>query len=76
MSASFEIRPIGVVRASRDEPIDDGWDSVPSHIELDPTVIDAEATLGLDAFSHIEVVFVFDQVEPDAVCRGAPTAWA
>ena len=27
--------------------------------------------LGLDAFSHIEVVFVFDQVDPDGVCRGA-----
>src|ERR1700760_470900 len=68
---SFEIQAIGVVRAGRDEPVDDGWDSVPSRIELDPAVIDPDATLGLETFSHIEVVFVFDQVEDDAVCRGA-----
>jgi tRNA-Thr(GGU) m(6)t(6)A37 methyltransferase TsaA len=68
---TFEIQPIGVVRADRNEPVDDGWDSVPSRIELDPAVIDVEATLGLDAFSHIEVVFVFDQVDPAEVCRGA-----
>lgn len=69
--SSFEIQAIGVVRASRDEPVDDGWDSVPSRIELDPTVIDPDGALGLDTFSHIDVVFVFDQVEPDSVCRGA-----
>src|ERR1700761_9040510 len=69
--STFEIQAIGVVRADRDEPVDDGWDSVAARIELDPAVVDPEATLGLETFSHIEVVFVFDQVEPDGVCRGA-----
>jgi tRNA-Thr(GGU) m(6)t(6)A37 methyltransferase TsaA len=68
---TFEIQPIGVVRADRDEPTDDGWDSVPSRIELDPAVVDPDATLGLDGFSHIDVVFVFDQVRSDEVCRGS-----
>ena len=29
------------------------------------------ATAGLETFSHIEVVFLFDRVETDQVCRGA-----
>jgi tRNA (Thr-GGU) A37 N-methylase len=63
--------PIGVVRATRAEAIDDGWDEVRSRIELDAAAVDADATLGLELFSHVEVVFVFDRVDEGAVCRGA-----
>jgi tRNA (Thr-GGU) A37 N-methylase len=65
------VRPIGFVRGGRADVEDDGWDAERATIELDPEVVDAEATLGLDQFSHIEVVFVFDRVDPDGVCRGA-----
>jgi tRNA (adenine37-N6)-methyltransferase len=65
------MRSIGVVRSRRDAAIDDDWDEVRARIELDPDVVDAEATLGLDTFSHIEVVFVFDRVDPEKVCTGA-----
>jgi len=67
----FTVQSIGVVRASRDEAEDDDWDAVTSRIELDPYAVDGEATAGLDTFSHIEVLFVFDKVDPDSVCRGA-----
>ena len=65
------MRPIGWVRSARAEPIDDAWDSVPTRIELDGDVLDADATAQLDEFSHIEVVFVFDKVDEASVCRGA-----
>jgi tRNA (Thr-GGU) A37 N-methylase len=65
------MRPIGVVRGGRDVVEDDEWGGVAATIELDPAVVDPDATLGLDAFSHIEVVFVFDRVDPESVCRGA-----
>lgn len=68
---AFTAHPIGRVVGGRGEIEDDDWASVTARIELDLSVVDAEATLGLDAFSHIEVVFVFDQVDPDGVCRGA-----
>jgi tRNA-Thr(GGU) m(6)t(6)A37 methyltransferase TsaA len=68
---SFTVQPIGVVRASRDAAVDDDWDGVTSRIELDPAVLDTDATAGLDTFSHIEVLFVFDRVDPEGVCRGA-----
>jgi tRNA-Thr(GGU) m(6)t(6)A37 methyltransferase TsaA len=69
--SSYEVRPIGVVRASRDEATDDDWDAVRSRIELLDSVLDADATAGLGEFSHIEVVFVFDRVDPDGVCLSA-----
>ena len=65
------IRPIGVVRATRDEAVDDDWDAVRSRIELDPSVVEPDATLGLEVFSHLDVVFVFDRVDESRVCRGA-----
>lgn len=63
--------PIGVVRNERVEPLDDDWDRVNSTIELDLTLLGSDATDGLRAFSHVEVVFVFDRVEPDSVERGS-----
>jgi tRNA-Thr(GGU) m(6)t(6)A37 methyltransferase TsaA len=63
MSASFDIVPIGYVRGGRAEPIDDDWDRETCAIVLDAR-FDRESVLGLDAFSHLEVVYVFDRV-PD-----------
>ena len=51
-------------------PMDDGWDDIPARIELCPE-IDAEALLGLEDFSHVEIVFHFDRVAEDVVERGA-----
>ena len=63
--------PIGRVRGGRDDLTDDRWASVTARIELDPDVVEESATAGLDAFSHIEVVYLFDRVDPSGVCRGA-----
>ena len=67
----IELHPIGRVSSSRDEASDDDWDDVTSVIVLDPTRLGTGATAGLDEFSHIEVVFVFDRVDPAAVETGA-----
>jgi tRNA (adenine37-N6)-methyltransferase len=66
----LEMVPIGVVRGGRVEPIDDDWAGVLSEIVLDgrfPT----DALEGLDEFSHVEVVYVFDQVDEAKVTVGA-----
>ncbi len=78
--SSFSVEPIGFVRSSRDAAIDDDWDAVTAAIELDAAQVDSDATQGLDAFSHIEVVFLFDQVDPGTICRASRhprgnTAW-
>jgi tRNA-Thr(GGU) m(6)t(6)A37 methyltransferase TsaA len=67
----FAVEAIGVVRSDRAASIDDDWDAVESSIELDPEALEPEATLGLDGFSHIEVVYLFHLADPSAACRGA-----
>lgn len=67
----MEMTPIGSVHQGRSTLDDDAWGAVRSRIELDPSVLEATATVGLDAFSHVDVVFVFDRVDPVAVCTGA-----
>ena len=69
--SDFVVRPIGTVRSSRDAAIDDDWDAVIAVIKLDPALVDADSTLGLDSFSHIEVVFLFDRVDEAKVCVGS-----
>lgn len=59
--------PIGWVHSSRNEAVDDDWDAVESAITLDPDRFDARALLGLGEFSHVEVVYCFDRVDPSAV---------
>jgi tRNA-Thr(GGU) m(6)t(6)A37 methyltransferase TsaA len=62
--------PIGVVRGERVDPIDDDWGDVVSEIVLDDR-FPADALDGLDAFSHVDVVYVFDQVDEAEVTVGA-----
>jgi|SRR4051794_27302449 tRNA-Thr(GGU) m(6)t(6)A37 methyltransferase TsaA len=69
--AAVEMQPIGRVRSTRTEPVDDDWDAVESTVELDPERFGPEAVAGLEEFSHVEVVYVFDRVDPASVQTGA-----
>ncbi|MFB6622830.1 SAM-dependent methyltransferase [Streptomyces sp. NPDC056374] len=63
--------PVGRVVGGRAEVRDDEWGDVESVIRLDAEAFGPEALAGLDAFSHLEVVYHFDRVRPDAVETGA-----
>ncbi|GHG43260.1 SAM-dependent methyltransferase [Streptomyces zaomyceticus] len=65
------VHPVGHVVGGRDEVRDDDWGGVVSVIRLDAEAFGPEALAGLDAFSHLEVVYHFDRVRPDAVESGA-----
>ncbi|MCJ7436700.1 MAG: TrmO family methyltransferase [Acidimicrobiia bacterium] len=65
------LTPIGTVVGGRTEPIDDDWDAVEATIELDAERLGADSTAGLEAFSHLDVVFAFHQVPDEEVERGA-----
>jgi tRNA-Thr(GGU) m(6)t(6)A37 methyltransferase TsaA len=65
------LRPVGWVRGGRAEAEDDGWDAERAAIELDTAWLDAEALLGLDAFSHAEVLFQFDRLPESEVVLSA-----
>jgi len=60
------MQPIGYVTSTRSEVIDDAWDREESSIVL----VDGfgeDALLGLAEFSHVEVVYYFDRVEPERI---------
>jgi tRNA (Thr-GGU) A37 N-methylase len=59
----FLVRPIGRVDSTRTAAKDDDWDAEQSEIVLDRAVLGERAAAGLEAFSHIEVIFLFDRVD-------------
>ncbi|WP_035847186.1 SAM-dependent methyltransferase [Kitasatospora azatica] len=67
MSNQVELDPIGQVVGGRTEVFDDDWGQVAAVIRLDAARYSAEALRGLDAFSHLEVVFHFHQVAPEKI---------
>jgi tRNA-Thr(GGU) m(6)t(6)A37 methyltransferase TsaA len=69
--AEITMTPIGAVRSTRAAAHDDRWDFETASIELDPAQFGAEALDGLEAFSHVEVIYLFDRVDPDKVEKGA-----
>jgi tRNA-Thr(GGU) m(6)t(6)A37 methyltransferase TsaA len=65
----FTILPIATVRSPRTTLADDDWGEVEAVIELAPDVPE-ESLEGLEAFSHAEIVFVFDRVTEDKIVTG------
>ncbi|WP_239170733.1 SAM-dependent methyltransferase [Actinoplanes xinjiangensis] len=59
------------VLGGREEVVDDAWDAVTAVIRLDGTQFEPQALAGLDAFSHLEVVFHFDRVPLEKIETGA-----
>ena len=80
MSDTYAVTAVGHVAGGRAEVRDDDWGAETATIRLDRQQFEAEAVAGLDAFSHLEVVYLFDRVDPAGVERGARhprgnTAW-
>ena len=55
------LKPIGFVRNTRLNLDDDNWGNVVSEIRLDKSLPE-ESLDGIEAFSHAEIIFYFDQV--------------
>jgi tRNA-Thr(GGU) m(6)t(6)A37 methyltransferase TsaA len=70
-SGEYTVAAIGHVRSARVGREDDDWGDVESTIRLDATRFTPDALVGLDEFSHVEVVFVFDRFDEDRVITGA-----
>ncbi|MGP0029744.1 MAG: TrmO family methyltransferase [Acidimicrobiales bacterium] len=66
----ISLDPVGVVVGGRNEPIDDNWGGVEAIIRLDDR-FDVDVVTGLDAFSHLCVVFLFHLVADADVVTGA-----
>lgn len=64
------IEPIGFVTDSRTDRRDDGWGRETAAIVIDDR-FGEESLLGLDQFSHVEVIFRFHAIGDDDVTTGA-----
>lgn len=67
----YTVRPIGWISSSRELVKDDDWGEVTCTLTLDAEQFGPEALSGVEAFSHVQVIFLFDRVEEDQVERGS-----
>ena len=69
---SHVVEPVGVVRSERADPADtDHWGSVVSTILIDDR-LPVDCLRGLEDFSHVEVLFVFDRTTEHDDYRARP----
>ncbi len=69
MTRQFTLTAIGHIDGGRGPAEDDQWGDSRAAIVLD--TLPAEALAGLDAFSHCEVIFIFDQLPESEITTGA-----
>ena len=66
----ISIKPIATVKNSIDSPQDDNWGRVVSDIELEND-IPSDTLIGLNAFSHVTIIFYMHKVIDEKICLGA-----
>lgn len=69
--ATVTLIPIGTVRSPRTDRTDCEWGAVESLIELDPAQFTEAALLGLDEFSHLEIVYLMHAIPETAITTSA-----
>lgn len=62
----YNVKPIGYIRNSREAIEDDYWGNIVSTIEL-TSEFSEESVQGIEDFSHLEVIFYFNQVKDDNI---------
>lgn len=67
----FQVEPIAHVVGGRAEPTDDYWGGSRCIVRIDRARFDIDATAGLDAFSHLEIVFRFHLTDTTDLNLGA-----
>ncbi|MGE0876007.1 MAG: SAM-dependent methyltransferase [Burkholderiales bacterium] len=67
---SIQVEAVAFVSNARSEVEDDHWAAVVSEITL-VEGLDEDSLEGIDAFSHVEVIFHFDRVDEAKIVTGA-----
>jgi tRNA (Thr-GGU) A37 N-methylase len=68
--STLELVPIAFVHGARSDVEDDFWGGTESRLVL-TDALEESALDGIEQFSHVEVLFVFDRVEDAKLVRGA-----
>jgi len=67
---AIEVEPIGWVHGGRVDAVDDDWGAVEATVSLDADRYGPDALAGLDAFSHVDVVYCFHLLDPAEIVLG------
>jgi len=67
---AFTVEPLAHVVGGRVEPTDDYWGGTQAIIRIDGSRFPADATQGLEEFSHLEIVFRFHLTDPNDLHPG------
>lgn len=67
----FQVVPVARVVGGRVEPTDDYWGGTRAIIRINGGEFGPDSTKGLEAFSHLEVVFRFHLTDPTDLNAGA-----
>jgi len=68
---TISMNSIGVVHSTRKKAEDDNWDSEKVYVTLDSSQFSAESFAGLSDFSHVEILFHMDRVDPQKIEKTA-----
>ncbi|TGK06793.1 S-adenosylmethionine-dependent methyltransferase [Leptospira semungkisensis] len=66
----YTIRPVAMIVNSRKETEDDYWAEIVSEIRLEDD-LPAEALDGIEAFSHLEIIYIFHKALDKPVVLGS-----
>jgi tRNA-Thr(GGU) m(6)t(6)A37 methyltransferase TsaA len=70
MEGPISFTPIGYIKNSRSEMHDDYWGNVTSEIIVNADLPE-ECLDGIDTFSHLEIIFLFDKADSGKTVKGA-----
>jgi len=68
---TITMQSIGSVHSTRKTVEDDNWNAEKVYIELDAKQFSAEALAGLNDFSHVEILFHMNQIDPQKIEKSA-----
>ena len=63
----IQLQPIGTVVSEVQNTREDKWGVIDAELRLDPSRFDPGALDGLADFSHVEVLFIFDQIKDSEI---------
>lgn len=63
---TFSVRAIATIHNKRTSPTDDFWGEVVSEIVLEKHIPE-QALDGIENFSHLEIIYLFDQVDEEKI---------
>jgi tRNA-Thr(GGU) m(6)t(6)A37 methyltransferase TsaA len=71
MKMKINMVSIGMVHSTRKVIEDDNWDMEHAYIRLDTDQFSPESLAGLSDFSHVEILFYMNQLDPAKIERAA-----